>query len=185
LAVASTPQALIETVLRLDDWSSALPSQGLDSALSRVSGSEDLVDAADIIAAVSGHLTGHVAGIQGDLLSKSLQEALFYCTGTDPALTRAEFEERLLRFLKRRGTGALIRHFLSLHVFNMIWLQSGELLRGSAQSNESFVQDMENLERACRRIVDGAFRKASYPLTPGSAEQLISEIRHRLDDLQS
>ena len=179
----STPDALIETIVNLDKWATSALELGPEAALSTIPGSGIYTEAPDLIAAVAEYLTRDVRKSQRDLLSKSIQEALFISVGTEPRLSRPQFEARLLRFLRRRGTYSLLRQFLSLHVFNVVWFQSGESVRASAQTNESFVRDMENLERTSRKIVQATFRKTPLPLTPTSAEQLIADIGQRLRSL--
>ena len=148
-----------------------------------VPGSEIYTEAPDLIAAIAEYLTRDARRLQRDLLCKSVQEALFLSVGTEPQLSRPQFEARLMRFLRRRGSSGLLRQFLSLYVFNVVWFQTGESFRASAGTNDSFVRDMENLERKSRRIVHATFRKMPHPLTPTSAEELIADIGQRLRSL--
>jgi hypothetical protein len=175
-------EVLIETLLKFDEWTIAVLRNGLDSTLAGIPRSEGVTEAPDLIHTIAQWLTNAATGMQErDLLCKSIQESLFYTTGTDPQLSRAEFEARLIGFLHRRGGAQLLRRFLSLHIFNVIWSQAGEAIRAGAASNDEFVTDMQDLERACRRIVQSTFRKVPYPLTPTSAERLITEIQSKLE----
>jgi len=136
----------------------------------------------DLIGSIASELTPDLVGIEGDFLRKSIQELLFQIAGTESELTEAEFASRILVFLKRRGDAGLLRRFLSVHLFNVVWFQAGDSFRALAWTQNSFVHDMESVERICRRIVDSTWRsrRVSGPLNPLSASELIDLLARRL-----
>ena len=84
---------------------------------------------------------------EADLLSKSLQEALFYCVGFDANISSAEFSKKFGRYLKRHGTGPFIQRFLSLFFFNYVWSETRESFMAMAETPSEFKKDMESVER--------------------------------------
>ena len=175
---------LVMSVVELDKWAASVLTEGLDVAVKGIAGSQTCSTALDLIELVAETLTRHAHGQTRDLLSKSIQETLFCSTVTKYGLTKLEFEERLKQFLDRRGASGFVRLFLSLHVFNVVWFQTSEWFRATAESNEAFVHEMDCLERTARRIVHTTVKSKPYPLTLSSAEQLIAEISRRLQELR-
>ena len=139
--------------------------------------------ASDSIHVIAQKLTENASGIERDLLSKSLQETLLYCTGIDLELDYAEVKTRLLRFLSTRSKSALIEQFLSLCIFNLVWFQIGDSFRTNARPLESLGRDIDRVDQICQRIVASAwssFESRDDELGPSAAEELIRNIEDRL-----
>src|SRR5262245_39153950 len=136
----------------------------------------------DSINRIAGELTFDLIGLDGDFLRKSLQELLFQIAGTDDEMTDSELASRLSIFLRRRGSAGLLRRFLSVHLFNVVWFQTGDSFRALAWTPNSFVHDMETVEELCRRVVDATWRsrKLSGPLDRAAASQLVEQLALRL-----
>jgi hypothetical protein len=137
---------------------------------------------AHYINAIAESLTKDESGLERDLLQKSLQETLLYSTGPASQMGTAEVEARLLRFLRVHGPAGLVRRFLSFHVFNVIWFQTADSFRGLARNQQTFIEDMENLEQMCRRVVTSVCKSQRFDggLHLSTAEQLVGKIERRL-----
>ena len=127
-------------------------------------------------------MTASALGKEAEILRKSLQEVLYFIVGADPGLTVIETHERLMAFLRRHGTGGFLKRFLSLHVFNIVWFETGDSFRAVAWTQNSFLQDIDNVERVCRRLVSSIWTslKISAPLDSKSALELLDRIGDRL-----
>jgi hypothetical protein len=157
-------------VVRLDRWAAIVRAEGFDRAIAKIPGAKTS-DVPDMIRLISEHLTKDVKGFKGDLLRKSLQEALFLTLGTTRRRVGHTF------FLRRQGRG-LVRCFMRLHLFNVAWVETSESFRAVAGAQKIFVEDMESVERLCRRIVDSAWRSQDIrgTLDPFSARKVINRI---------
>jgi hypothetical protein len=135
-----------------------------------------------VIYCVAIALTLGTSGIEADLLSKSVQEVFLEIAGAEPDLTRSELGEKVETFLRRRGHAGLTRRFLSLHVFNTVWFQTGDSFRSVAWTPKAFVSDMERVERACQQVVQSSWRtlKISGVLDGVSAGRLVEHLSIRL-----
>jgi hypothetical protein len=158
-------------VVRLDRWAAIVLAEGFDSAIANIPGAKTSESVPDTIRLIGEHLTKDVKGFKGDLVRKSLQEALFLSLGTRRRRVGHTF------FLRRRGKG-LLRCFLRLHLFNVAWVETGESFRAVAGTQKTFVQDMESVERLCQRIVDSAWRSQDIrgKLDQSSATKVINRI---------
>ena len=135
-----------------------------------------------VIHEIAFNLTKNVTGLEGDIQRKSMEETLFFTLGTRPHRVGSKLSGRLTVFLRRNGRG-LLRRFLRLHLFNLVWLETSESFRALAQTQNSFAQDMESVERACQRIVDSAWRsqKIQGTINRSSATQLINRIEQLIN----
>jgi hypothetical protein len=173
--------ALSRTAVRLEGWANSTLACSVEAGLQSVPGLQIYCEAPELIRELADYFTLDVWGNERDFLSKSIQETLFYSVGTAPGLTRSQFGARLTRFLNRRGTVGLLRRFLSLHFFNVVWFHAGDSLRASAGTQESFLEDMEDVERTVRNIVNSAWRaQRSEPLYTSLAQEFISRVGQRL-----
>ena len=171
---------LIRTVVKLDRWATSVLAEGLGAALG-VPGWET-AGVADLTRGIAEGLARHAHGLQRDFLQKSLQETLLYIVGPKSNPCGSQLNAALLRFLRLRGSAGLIRRFLSLHVFNIVWFQTSESVRAVARNQNSFIKDMESLERTCRGVVFAAWkaRRMQSPVNPHGVEDLVAEIDRRL-----
>jgi hypothetical protein len=117
------------------------------------------------------------------LLSKSLQETLFYCIGFNPELRYPEVRRRIKQSLAREGTAAILQRFLTFHFFNFVWFQIGESFRAIAWTSSDFERDMETVEALCQKAVSVSWKTSSdtnKQLTVTAARQLARAIEDRL-----
>ncbi len=78
--------------------------------------------------------------------------------------------------------------FLSLYFFNFVWFEVGESFRTLAWSSDSFLKDMETVERICHRIVNSAwkaFEQSQQVLDATTAAELIRTIEQHLRGVQA
>ena len=160
-------------MLRLEVWAALILTQGFMET-----GQSGL----DSINRIATELTFDLTGLDGDFLRKSLQELFFQIAGTDDEITESDLASRLMIVLRRRGSAGLLRRFLSVHLFNVVWFQTGDSFRALAWTPNSFVHDMETVEVICRRIVDSTWRsrKLLGPLDRASASELVEQLALRL-----
>jgi hypothetical protein len=95
---------------------------------------------------------------------------------------RSVLNDLLSYFFRPQGGAALIRLFLSRHVFNLVWLQTMESFRMLARDQDSFMNDMQSLEQMCSATVDESWESVQIqrPLNPDSIQKLLFEIERRL-----
>jgi hypothetical protein len=175
--------ALVKAALRLDEFAGAVLEGNLRAALPAARGrklSEKV--GPDLIEFIAQTLSDHAHGLERNLLSKSLQEALFEIVGDDFEIRLPRLEAVLARFLAGSGRSSLLRRFLSLHLFNAIWYQTGESFRVLARTPRAFSETVEEIELICRRTVSKSWRSQHRTpfLNQSSAERLITSIERRL-----
>jgi hypothetical protein len=161
-------------VVQLDRWAAIVLAEGFAADFPNADASERLPG---VIHEIASNLIKNVRGLEGDVQRKSLEETLFFTLGTRRHRVGSKLSGRLTVFLRRNGRG-LLRRFLRLHLFNVVWFETSESFRAVAQTRTSFLQDMESVERACQRIVDSAWRsqKIRGTLNRSTAKQLINRI---------
>jgi hypothetical protein len=173
---------LTQVLIGLDEFALTVLNNDFETAVHDAPGMQQEAVGPDLIYSFALLVTPDVSGIEGELLRKSLQEVLFQIAGTDIELTREQLADRLLAFLRRRGAAGLIRRFLALHVFNVVWFQTADSFRSVAWTPKSFVYDMERVERACQEMVRNVWRslKITGPLDPPTAARLVDQLTKRL-----
>ena len=137
----------------------------------------------DPIQQIAESLIEGADGTERLLLSKSLQEALFYCVGFKTELSYPDVRRRIKQFLAREGSAALLQRFLSLHFFNFVWFQIGESFRAQAWTPATFEKDLEAVEAICEKAVAACWKASDLtnkPLTATAARQLVRAIEDRL-----
>lgn len=137
----------------------------------------------DSIRIIAEDLIENARGIEWDLLSKSLQETLLFCTGIDLDLDDAEIKTRLVSFSATRGKFALIEQFLRFCIFNFVWFRIGDSFRIADPAVDAFERDMDSVERVCQRIVASTWRpyeSRGHELDLDAAEELIHSIDAQL-----
>lgn len=171
------------TLVKVDAFASSILAEGIEATLNRMLGRKSAKLGMDLIEQIAEKLTGHAQGIERDLLSKSVQETLFHCVGTDPDLSDSQVRSRLKRHLDDHGATDVSHRFVSLCFFNIVWFQTGESFRSAASTRDSFEKDLEDVEQTCRKIVESAWTSLNLterPLDPSKAEELVSAIEQRL-----
>ena len=177
-------RAPASTLVRLDKWAASIttmpsPAAQRDKPLNRKG-----TRSANTIENVANALVGKTAHTEeGMLLSKSLQEAFFYCIGFDPNIKFAEFRAKFVRYLNRHGSSPFVHRFLSLFFFNYVWSESRESLMHLAATPAAFERDMESVERTCQSIVGSvwkSFEREHRTLDLAAANELVRTIELRL-----
>ena len=117
------------------------------------------------------------------LLSKSLQEALYYAVGFKTDLEYGAFKTRVSQYLDRWGAPSFIRRFLSLYFFNFVRSETGESFRRLAKNSAAFEKSLQEIDQVCKQSVASAwksFEKTKRPLNLRTAAELLSQIEERL-----
>jgi hypothetical protein len=173
--------ALGETAVRVNEWADSVLANGLDGAV-KATDHESSGAALDIIEQIAESLVAGKAPTR-QLLSKSLQETLLYCTGMDPDLSYSQMKARLTTFVKRRGGPEVVRRFLALSLFNVIWFRTGDAFRTIAPNPASYERDMLAVEQFCRKVAASCWRSQNLgrrPINAQALDELIHGIERRL-----
>jgi hypothetical protein len=128
-------------------------------------------------------LAANANGTERQLLSKSLQEALYYAVGFKTDLEYRVLKTHVAQYLERWGRPSFIRRFLSLFFFNFVRSETGESFRRAARSSSAFEKYLEEIDRACRQTVTSVWKsveKTNRPLDRKRADELLSRIEQRL-----
>jgi hypothetical protein len=171
------------TLVRLNEWVASVQAVGLDATLQAFSPEADFSKSTDVMEDIAEMLVQDAAGIERQLLSKALQETLYYRVGFDPSIPYAEFKTRFSRHLDRHAASSLMKRFLRLYFFQYVWFETGESFRALARSSSEFEKYIEGVERLCQRIVASIwspFEKTNRPLDSDTAEALVRKIEQRL-----
>jgi hypothetical protein len=140
----------------------------------------------DLVEQIAADLIGGTArGTERKLLSKSLQEAMYYAVRFETNLDYNELNARLSQYLHRWGTRTFIIRFLSLFFFNFIRFHTSESLRALAKDPAEFEQFLGEIDLVCHRRVASvwrSFEKTNQPLDLRAAKKLVSDIEQRLRD---
>ena len=137
----------------------------------------------DAIDHIAGRLIQGGTRLERQLLSKSLQETLFFTLGCNTDLSYSEVVKRLRQRLVRHGSGRILQRFLSFHFFSVVWFHTGESFRGIASSSAAFEKDMKTVERLCKRAVELGWKLSQFkdhPADPTRAGKLIRTIEGHL-----
>jgi hypothetical protein len=135
----------------------------------------------DVVERVAEDLIARAGGKERTLLSKSLQEAIYYAVRFDPDIDYDELNARISRYLHRWGKASFIKRFLSLFFCNFVQFHTGESFRALADG--SFEASLEGIGLTCQRTVASvwkAFERTKRPLDLRTAEKLVSDIEQRL-----
>jgi len=172
-------------LVRLCGWSSLALSEGIEHALDQVPVTQSCDLSVDLVAAIAEHMIVDATSLERDLLRKSMEETLLYIVRPDPELTRSQFQVRFTHFLRRRGLSSLLRIFLSLHLFNIVWFQTVQSFQSLAATDESFLRYRRDVERTCRRIVNGCWtsQEIFLPFVEPFPDKLLKSIEKRLQGL--
>jgi hypothetical protein len=178
--------AVASNIVRLNKWILSVQAEGLDA--DRVAAKAEIHRTGDFIENLAETLIEHGSGTDRKLLLKSLQETFLYCVGFESNLTRAQFKVRFTRYLNREGVSPFMVRFLSLHFFNFVWFEIGESFRTLAWSSDSFVKDMEAVERICQKAVAAGWKKfeqSEQVLDITAALEIVRSIEQQLRGVQA
>lgn len=140
-------------------------------------------DACDEIEKQAAVFIERAEEIEGRLLSKSLQEALFYCAGFNTDLSHGELRRKFRRTLRREGSATIAQRFLAFYLFNFVWFHTGESFRSQAWTSAEFESDLQNADKLCQRIVTDSWNSTDVrpgPLDIVTARRIIRRIEERL-----
>ena len=172
---------LASTLVQVNRWLASLRDDGIEAQ--RIAAKAELQPGSELIEKIAESLIRNADGVERKLLSKSLQEALFYYSGLDSELNYARFKMRFSRSLDRQGASPFIQRFLAYYFFNFVWFHISDAFRSPSSTAESFAKDMEGVERMCQRAVSAAwksFEQSNGTLSPNSAAKLVRSIESGL-----
>lgn len=169
-------------LVRLYGWASLALTEGVEHALEQLTGTQSCDLSMDLVSAITETIISVATPPERNLLRKSMEETLFYIVRPDPELTRSQFQVRFTRFLGQRGLPSLLRMFLSLHLFNIVWFQTAQSFRNLSGTTELFLRYTRDVEHACRRIVNGCWKSHEIvlPFVEPFPEKLLESIRRSL-----
>jgi hypothetical protein len=151
---------LFATILRLQKLASSVATDEFESQLNAVLPSPQMpATATELVEHLANAFCPAFAGVESELLKKSLQEALLTSIDLQGDASVPEFRELLQRFLRRHGMVGLVRLFVRLHMFNMVWFelrQSDAMPRRSEQALAAFISAVE---RVCHAKANAAVRR--------------------------
>lgn len=176
-------RAVYLTLVRLNEWAASVQAEGLDVAARGLLPTADLSQSSDVMEDIAEALVQEAADMERKLLSKALQETLYYQVGFDPSISYDEFKTRFTRHLDARSASALITRFLRLYFFQRVWLETGESFRAWARSSVEFEKYIDDVEQVCDRTVASvwrSFEKTNRPLDSETAAELVQKIEQRL-----
>jgi hypothetical protein len=171
------------TLVRLHEWVASVQARGLDIAIRDLSTAADLSRSSDVMEDIAEFLVREAEGTERKLLSKALQETLYYRVGFDPSISYAEFRTRFSQHLDDHAASTLIKRFLRLYCFHHVWFEIGESFRALAQTSGKFEKYIEDVEEICDSTVASvwkSFEKATRPLDSDRAAELVRKIEERL-----
>jgi len=174
---ASAGPSIAPTLVRLSEWLASIQAGTLEKPSARRLANGDPTKR------IAESLIANASATERRLLSKSLQEALYYAVRFDADIAEAQLITRLSQYLSRWGTSAFIRRFLSLFFFHFVQFKTDKSFRGLAWSSQAFEKHIEDLDRVCHQTVASiwkSFEKTKRPLDLPAATALVRQIEQRL-----
>jgi hypothetical protein len=168
---------------RLQEFSLDVRARQFESVMARFEGGrQESETAAEVINAIAHSLCLGVPGRARDIINKSLQETLFYCTAGDPDLPPSVFGERLESFLRRGKGRGLIAFFLKIHLFNLIWIDLHEHMQADGGTSETLKKRSKGVENLCHSVVYSCLRSERSPseLDSSAVSNLIYAVERNL-----
>lgn len=176
----------------LGGFGTTLRDQGLDHALETL-GLQELSgrSAVEVVAKIAEHLAGEADGLQSELLTTALREAILDAAALEDDRSYQNLEASLQSFLNREGVEGLVVLFLTRYVFDRVWLfieNHVDLKSDSTTKSETMATAVEH---ACRGHVeqyvedskaDGRFNQTNWFGRGGQAfgQQIVNELESRL-----
>ena len=162
---------------------SAVRSSGFDEAVAKLPIRIDpSLPPLELVDAIAAALSAHAGGGKQEILCKSLQEAILESSGLDYDLGALDPRSRLSNFLRQNGSSSFMELFLSIYLFNLIWIQIQEAVRWSLKDENSFRAFMESFSRACRNVVKAAL--AEQAGAQKDIRQVMTDIQRSLLPLE-
>src|SRR5437868_4305968 len=115
---------LFITLLRLRQFASSIKSNQSQNLLGELLPALSApATTTDVVRHLADSFCSGTPGIESELLKKSVQEALLTSVDVQADATVVQFQQLLQQFLKRQGTDGLLRLFVGLHMYNVVWLE--------------------------------------------------------------
>jgi hypothetical protein len=128
----------------------------LDAALERLNLAElKGRPPAEVISRIAEHLADDLPGVQGELLTAALREAIFEVAAIEGDRTYQNLEQSLQSFLEREGIPGLVETFLTRFVFDRVWFH----VESHAQKKAASASDAQALASAVEQSVRGHVRE--------------------------
>lgn len=139
----------------LGGFADTVRDRGLDAALEGLNLGELIGrPPAEVIARIAEHLADDLPGVQGEILTAALREAIFEVAAMEGDRTYQNLERSLQTFLEREGIPGLVKTFLSRFVFDRVWFHVENHVQKKATSGS----DAQALASAVERSVQGHVR---------------------------
>jgi hypothetical protein len=135
--------------------------------------------AADFIKSVAGAVTEGFKEAERDVLKKSLEETLFVALSANMSISSLEARHRLAGYVRRKGRIALIEMFLTNQLWNVLWLEAGDVLGRTTKSTKSCENAMRDMRQTCRLLVTQACRsqRVGNSVDLRSATEVVLKIK--------
>ena len=133
----------------------------------------------DPVEQIAESLIKGATGTERQLLSKSLQETLFYCVGFSIGVPYPQVRRRIKQYITRHGVDAVLQRFLALHFFNFVWFHTGDSFRALARTSAAFEKDMQMVEAFCETAVSDNWKPCDVSNVI-AARQLVRAIEDGL-----
>lgn len=183
-------QAIIEEQLRKSIDDGSIPGRSLPRVLERVRKWTNEVSVrgsittqrnnGDPIRKALRRLIARIPPEEAAVLAKSIEEACILWIGLEIDLGQPTAIATLTSRLKSRGSDAFLGHLLSLHLFNVVWLNSCEELRRKTPDEDTLVHWMNAIERMCRQSVANAWRATPSKRSRRDIERVIDAAIRQL-----
>jgi hypothetical protein len=171
--------SLSATLVKLDAWTASIVADEQPD-LDPVNAKVMLGPVCDTVENIARSFVHNlIRDVEGQLILKSLQEAVLYCVEFNTELNYTQTRKRVREFV-RKDRQALVRRFLSLFFFNFVWYYAGESFRALAWTSTDFETEMGNVETLCQKVVASAFNSGRHPLDAAIASELVREIENQL-----
>lgn len=148
------------TISGLGGFGASVGARGLTEAL-RTLGLEELRGrpAPEVVARIAEHLANDAQGLQKELLTAALRDAIFEAAAIEGDLSYENLEASLQAYLDREGIEGLIRTFLTRYVFDRLWLVIENHVDRRAGSTSSADLLAGAVQSACRAQVRAEMRR--------------------------
>jgi hypothetical protein len=183
--------SVVRAVSRLGGFGGAFQRGGLDDALGSL-GLEELKGrpAAEVISVIAEHLAEGADGLQSDILSDALKDALVEAAALEEGGEYKDLEAALQSYLDKNGVEGLVELFLTNFVFDRVWMAVENHAQLKAEGSAVEALGIA-VGQACRSHVEslirevkgeGRFEKIDWFGQVGIqlGNELISELEGRL-----
>lgn len=181
----------------LGGFGAAVRDGGLDAGLAAL-GLQDLVGkpAAEVIARIAEHLAADTEGIQKELLSDALRQAILDAAALQGETGYADLGAALEGFLATEGVEGLVVSFLSNYVYDRVWAIVENHVDHKADTNASSDGLAAAVEGVCRSEVrslvtdvraEGRFDQVNWFGRGGQelGQSIVSDLQGRLTALDT